>query len=384
MSPSISIGVAVYNVKAYLVACLDSILRHASEEIEVLVVDDASCDGSGNLCDSYAKRSPFIRVIHFPYNCGICAVRNTILREATGKWLFFVDGDDLLPEEFSAVAKSLLHLPYDLIFFDYISCQEQVFQYTASIGQPVIELSPQVLEAYCISCATGAPCRLADARLHSVRYTSVWAKAYRRAFLLEQNLWFPEKQEKSQDVLFNTLVYHACRSAAYIPVVMYGYRKHPNSVCNRYHSDFLPGMEQLMERNLAHITEFFPGREDLLDDFLHYRVAGILLDTMRLSIFHPDNPMRYHQRRQVFHALLEYPRFSECLANLDLTCYWLERQFLLNCARKRRFFLLTLAYRYPWILKGYGGIMHRKKYWKAKWMWGYHANETGQYYRPHL
>ena len=111
MSPSISIGVAVYNVKAYLSACLDSILRHTSEEIEVLVVDDASCDGSGGLCDSYAKRSPFIRVIHFPYNCGICAVRNTILREATGKWLFFVDGDDLLPEEFSALAKCLLHLP---------------------------------------------------------------------------------------------------------------------------------------------------------------------------------------------------------------------------------------------------------------------------------
>ena len=204
-------------------------------------------------------------------------MRNTILREATGKWLFFVDGDDLLPEEFSAVAKSLLHLPYDLIFFDYISCQEQVFRHTASIGQPVIELSPQVLEAYCISCATGAPCRLADARLHSVRYTSVWAKAYRRAFLLEQNLWFPEKQEKSQDVLFNTLVYYACRSAAYIPVVMYGYRKHPNSVCNRYHSDFLPGMEQY----------FFIQSTDGGYDYTFYeRITGRLTGvSMKMKMF---------------------------------------------------------------------------------------------------
>ena len=205
--------------------------------------------------------------------------------------------------------------------------------------------------------------------LQQVRHTSVWAKAYRRDFLLEQQLWFPERQQKSQDVLFNTLVYHACRSAAYIPTVMYYYRTHPRSICNRYHPDFLPGMELLMQRNLAHIDALFPGRADVLDAFYRYRVIGILLDAMRLHVFHPDNPLPLRQRRAAFQALLKQPLFAYSLAHLNLDDYWLERQFLLNCARKRRFALLNFAYRHPWVLRVYGGVMHRKNLLKDRFSW---------------
>ena len=103
-----------------------------------------------------------------------------------------------------------------------------------------------------------------------------------------------------------------------------------------------------MQRNLAHIDAFFPGRADVLDAFYRYRVIGILLDAMRLHVFHPDNPLSLRQRRAAFQALLKKPLFAYSLAHLNLDDYWLERQFLLNCARKRRFAFLNFAYRHPW------------------------------------
>lgn len=58
MGPLVSIGVAVYNVREYLCACLGSVCKQASEEIEILLVDDGSSDGSGEVCDAYAGAKP--------------------------------------------------------------------------------------------------------------------------------------------------------------------------------------------------------------------------------------------------------------------------------------------------------------------------------------
>ena len=367
MGPLVSIGVAVYNVREYLCACLGSVCKQASEEIEILLVDDGSSDGSGEVCDAYAGQSPFVRAIHFPENRGICEVRNTILREAAGRWVFFVDGDDELPDWFSEVARSLPEHLYDVIFFRYAGYKHGKPQPVPRGENRIVELSQKVLETYCISCASGAPCQLPDIRLQQVRHTSVWARPTGGIFV-GTAIVVSGRQQKSQDVLFNTLVYHACRSAAYIPTVMYYYRTHPNSICNRYHPDFLPGMELLMQRNLAHIDAFFPGRADVLDAFYRYRVIGILLDAMRLHVFHPDNPCPPPTPGSLS-STFKKPLFAYSLAHLNLDDYWLGHEFLLNCARKRRFALLNFAYRHPWVLRVYGGTMHRKDLLKDRFLW---------------
>ena len=359
MQPLITIGVAAYQVKPYLPGCLDSILAQKSEEIEILLVDDCSSDGSERLCDEYAHKDPRVRTIHFAQNQGICAVRNAIIREARGQWVYFVDGDDLLPAWFAAVALSLRGDLHDVVFFDFAGYWGGRPRQIPPEGREMIELPADMVEAYCISCVSGAPCKPEDLRLERVLCTSVWAKAYRRAFLLEHDLWFPKKQKKSQDVIFNTLVYHHCQSAGYLPRVMYYYRTNEGSVCNRYNPDYIPVMDSLMDYNLAHIEEFFPGRADVTDAFYRYRVMGILLDYMRLDLFHRDNPKGWKQRKKEFLAFLDAQPYAHGLAHLDLSCYWLERQFLLNSARKRRFFLLAFVHRNLWTLKLYGGIMNR-------------------------
>ena len=102
-----------------------------------------------------------------------------------------------------------------------------------------------------------------------------------------------------------------------------------------------------------------------MDAFYHYRVIGILLDYMRLNLFHKDNPNSKKQRKEEFLSFIGASPYSDALANLDPSRYWLERQFLLNSARKRRFSLLAFTYRNLWTLKLYGGIMNRINRLKA-------------------
>lgn len=91
----ISVIVPVYNVEEYLPRCVDSILNQTCENLEIILVDDGSPDGSGAICDGYAARDARIRVIH-QQNGGLSAARNAGIDVASGDYLAFVDSDDFL------------------------------------------------------------------------------------------------------------------------------------------------------------------------------------------------------------------------------------------------------------------------------------------------
>ncbi len=91
--PKLSIIVPVYNVEAYLEECVHSLLAQTYQELEVILIDDGSKDGSGALCDSFAQTDERIVVIH-QVNQGVSAARNAGLRAAHGAYIGFVDADD--------------------------------------------------------------------------------------------------------------------------------------------------------------------------------------------------------------------------------------------------------------------------------------------------
>lgn len=91
--PLISIIVPVYNVKDYLEKCLQSICGQTYKNLEIILIDDGSSDGSGELCDLFAQRDGRIKVIH-QANAGQSAARNRGLDIAQGEFLGFVDSDD--------------------------------------------------------------------------------------------------------------------------------------------------------------------------------------------------------------------------------------------------------------------------------------------------
>lgn len=95
---AISVIVPVYNVKPYLRSCVDSILAQTLPGIEIILVDDGSTDGSGLICDEYARQNKCIQVIH-KENGGLGSARNAGLDAARGAYIAFVDSDDCIAPE---------------------------------------------------------------------------------------------------------------------------------------------------------------------------------------------------------------------------------------------------------------------------------------------
>lgn len=98
----VSVIVPVYNVKPYLRECFDSICRQSYRNIEIILVDDGSNDGSGELCDVLAASDDRTTVLH-KENGGLSDARNAGLRIAQGDWISFVDSDDYISPVFIEV-----------------------------------------------------------------------------------------------------------------------------------------------------------------------------------------------------------------------------------------------------------------------------------------
>lgn len=93
----ISIIIPVYNDCEYVRRCLESVINQTYRNIEILITDDGSDDGSGAVCDEFAARDERVRVWHTEHK-GVSAARNLGLDNITGEYVCFVDSDDYVDE----------------------------------------------------------------------------------------------------------------------------------------------------------------------------------------------------------------------------------------------------------------------------------------------
>lgn len=91
----VSVIIPIYNIENALSRCLESVLNQTYKELEIILIDDGSTDGSGKICDFYAEKDKRIVVIH-KKNEGVSVARNKGLEIASGDYIGFIDGDDVV------------------------------------------------------------------------------------------------------------------------------------------------------------------------------------------------------------------------------------------------------------------------------------------------
>ena len=208
-----SVIIPVYNCKAYLSACVQSIQGAGLEDFEILLVDDGSTDGSGAVCDELAGKYPQVRAIHQP-NGGASAARNRGIREAKGDYILFVDADDtLLP--FDEQTRALLQKDrVDLLMFGmkFEYCHKGVKVREETLSHPGGVFQRGDLEENFAS-------------LFYANYLSpVWNKAIKRSVLEENQIFFDERLTNYEDLAFSLEVLAKCETAAAVPQAYYCYQ----------------------------------------------------------------------------------------------------------------------------------------------------------------
>lgn len=204
--PTLSVIVPVYNTGPYLQANIDSLLFQHFKDFEVLLVDDGSSDGSGAICDSYAEKDPRIRVLH-KENAGSASARNHGIDHACGEFIVFVDGDDIVTEDY------LLHLME--------SDADLVVTGVRKFGAKTGTTAPARRDDFGIG-ALAAHWNLSS----GVNYLYCYqvAKRFRTDIIKENGIRFDESLFFSEDMHFNMEYYLHADSFTELPYADYGYR----------------------------------------------------------------------------------------------------------------------------------------------------------------
>ena len=138
----LSVIIPVYNVEKYLNACLDSVISQSFTDYEILLVDDGSTDSSAGLCLEAAAGAPDKIFVFRKENGGASSARNFGLRQASGKYVLFLDSDDhLAPNALETAVKAAESAEADLTVFEAHAFDDETGaasgNYTYSISYPV-------------------------------------------------------------------------------------------------------------------------------------------------------------------------------------------------------------------------------------------------------
>lgn len=236
--PKVSVIVPVYNVERYLRECADSVLGQSYENIELILVDDGSTDGSGNICDEYAERDSRVRVIHRS-NGGLSVARNTALDEAVGEWVMFVDSDD-------AIIKNAIELLLDAAIGSDSEISMGALECAELIGNGNLENAPT---ACCITMNGIEACRkiLYQSDEKKGLIVSACGKLFAKK-LIDRFRFTPGILYEDLDQIPEIVA--AAKKVVCLPTVVYYYRMNSESILGRFNPrrfDVLAVCDRLVE-----------------------------------------------------------------------------------------------------------------------------------------
>lgn len=245
MTPKISVIVPIYNVEAYLPACLDSLSSQTFQNFELILVDDGSSDRSGVICDDYAAEHPNTRVLH-QANAGVSQARNNGVATAQGEYIAFIDSDDLVTPDY---LEYLLDLAEK--YHADISCGEKVYYYDGQT--PVRPLRDETERRITVGQALSEIC-------YNTISICLWSKLFKRS-LLEKHA-FPVGQ-LYEDIATTYKLIGDSNGVVCGNRVIYFWRQRPNSITHaaidEQHFFGITAAEEMLHYVEQHFPEALPG-----------------------------------------------------------------------------------------------------------------------------
>ena len=228
---AVSVVIPVYQAKKYLEPAVASIQQQTLRDIEIILVDDGSTDGSGAICDALAEKDPRVRVIHQP-NRGLGPARNAGLDAATGEYLYYCDADDFsdpeMLEENYALAKQT---QADVVVFG------AYFETITAAGETIRESTT-------VPKLSGAYSREALWRILPDQgvLTMIWTRLFRRQFLVDNGIRTPSwVVNEDAHVVYD--VYGApFHAIAFNQKAYYHYIRRSESLSHRYRPQYAEDM----------------------------------------------------------------------------------------------------------------------------------------------
>lgn len=248
MDPKVSLIIPVFNAEKYLAQCLDSAIRQTLRELEIICIDDGSTDSSAGILERYAARDPRIKVIHQENGGpGPSSARNRGLDAARGEFIAFMDADDWCEPEMceTAYTQAVQHDAEIAQFNFYEEENGTTRLWKKSLDETRLFTEPHD--------------RFVSAEILAL---TVWSRIFRRTFLAEQGIRFPEGCTW-EDSYFSLLAALSAQRIVHSDAVLYHYRRGTGFTQNQGWSRLFPNEANIYLHTIPVWTKILRDTEKL-------------------------------------------------------------------------------------------------------------------------
>jgi len=355
----LSLIVPVYNVEKYIRSCLDSIISAVDaltdeglngdcnngdniHPAEVILIDDGSPDCSGEICDEYADKYSYIKVIH-QRNAGVAAARNVGIEIAMGDYIWFVDSDDEVTENsiadiLDAISANCLS---DVLMFDGYQFdgndkarQNRPWNHFAvdrifEDRKEVLSLMKSILYYPILSELDGNT---------NIPLAAPWDKVYRSAIIRDNIIRFNSELKVLDDMVFNMEVMGVAKHIQYVKSPIYYYRYVAESITRSYRPNRVDEDRQVWAYIRKYIEDYnweSNCERDEMKQALSCRIIKSYGISLNKQIFNKNSQMSIADKKKKALEVLEYDEYKEAFENVDKDRLEWKLRILLAVARLR-------------------------------------------------
>lgn len=333
--PTISVIMPVYKAETFLRQSAGSVLGQSFRDLELILVDDGSTDGSAALCDALAKEDSRVRVLH-KKNAGVSAARNDGLDLAQGEYIAFCDADDALtPDALQTLYDALVRSGGDTAGGAHINFWPDGREQPEAGALPAGCYDRPALREQLILPLFGQRLDYGKGVVNGF----IWRFLFSRAVIQAGGLrfWGPYLE----DELF--LLEYLLRAEKLVTVAqpVYRYRQNPSSVTKNYLAGYLDVFRGVMARKRELAAQYglatdAPDWEDSSN------WAGLLIAIG--NEYAPGSPKTFGEKMSSVKALCREPDMAAAIANLRPKGLAGNKQLVADLVMGKHFFLLTALY----------------------------------------
>ena len=329
---NISIIIPVFNGEKYINRCIDTIINQNYDSMEILIVNDGSTDNTLEKCNEYAQKFENIRIIK-QKNKGVCYSRNVGIKNAQGRYIFFVDADDYLLENSFNGIDELLQDDVDIIKFSYIITNK---------GSKQKIIFHEKKYNFNVDCKE----TFFKEFLENSYENMVWGQLIKNSLL--SNINFEETLFYAEDFLFNYELYSKARTIMYTEKIIYNYERNENSVTmNMENKKILRKID-----NLVYVFDKLISEDENLTQKKCLEVKFLKETIPQIMMLFFDKKISKKQVIQQYKNILRKTIFVDIffnIENIDLKNY--RYKIIYKCMKKKNYNLLYFFSKIYMILK---------------------------------
>ena len=302
---SISVLMPVYNSEKFLLETVQAVINQSYIDWELILVDDGSTDNSKEICTQLMNDDKRIKYI-FQENLGVSHTRNVALENAQGKYIVFVDSDDLIHEDYLKILiNSIEKNNSDISVCNFI---ERKISNTGKVEDITREFYPkEVMEMS----------EMKDYIMdfgNSGLLNPLWNKIYKREIIENNNITFDEKVETGEDFIFNLQYFRKVKKISFIKDSLYYYiRRNNNSITYKY-------IENMYEKGweIHWLLESFLKDMGFYNEENAYVLYGNHLTgvfSAFLNLYHDHCKLTSKEKKAYIKKIISKSYVKECAAN---------------------------------------------------------------------